>query len=187
MLLVLALVQAIFRRILHELLPSVGKLGWLISPGMTDSEPGTELALRSARGFGIDLIVDSVTKESELESAFDRFTKEGANAVQVNGNVFFNSYRGRLAELAANRNLPMVATSRRYALAGAAMSYGANVPDMVRQAGNYAGRILKGDKPANLPILQPTKYDLVINLKTTRSLGLKIPTTLLARADEVIE
>ena len=174
-------------QLLHELLPSATKIGWLISPGMTDSEPGTELALGSARRFGINLIVDPVTKESELESAFDRLTGEGANAVQVNGNVFFNSYRGRLAELAVSRRLPMVATSRRYALAGAAMSYGTNVPDVVHQAGNYVGRILKGERPADLPVLQPTKFDLVINLKTAKALGLEVPPPLLARADEVIE
>jgi ABC-type uncharacterized transport system substrate-binding protein len=173
--------------LLHELLPSATKIGWLISPGMTDSEPGTELALGSARKFGIDLIVDPVTKESELETAIDRLAREGANAVQVNGNVFFNSYRDRLGELAASRRLPMVATSRRYTLAGAVMSYGANVPDVVRQAGNYVGRILKGERPADLPVLRPTKFDLVINLKTASALGLTVSPSLLARADEVIE
>jgi putative ABC transport system substrate-binding protein len=173
--------------LLHELMPSVIKIGLLYSPGFTDSEPGTKLALDTAKGLGITVLVNKATAANDLESSFDHFAQEGARTVQVVGNVFLGSYRGRLAELAVQRRLPMVGNSRRYAIAGALMSYGTDTAAMIRQAGTYVGRILKGEKPADLPVLQPTKYDLVINLKTAKLVGINVPAMLLARADEVIE
>ena len=173
--------------LLHELLPTARKIGLLFSPGFTDSEAGTALAVETAHRLGIDLVIDQVKTEADIERAFEHLKQAGAGAVQVSGNVFLNSYRGRLADLAVSDSLPLVGTSRPYAVAGALMSYGTNPADVIRQAGIYVGRILKGEKPADLPVLQPTKFDLTVNMKTAKLLALEIPAMFLARADEVIE
>lgn len=173
--------------LLHELLPNVSKIGLLVSPGFTDSEAGTAVAVETGHRLGIDLIIEQVKAEPDIEFVFAHLKQRGTGALQVSGNVFLNSYRARLAQLALEQGLPMVATSRPYAVSGALMSYGTNPPAVIRQAGLYVGRILKGEKPADLPVLLPTKFDLTINLKTAKALSLEIPPAFLARADEVIE
>jgi putative ABC transport system substrate-binding protein len=171
----------------HELVPTATRFGLLINPKFTNAEPDTAVTLSSAKSLGIDVLVERVTEEAELEPVFTRFASEAIHVLLINGNLFFRSHRDRLATLALERQLPMVTTSRAYVAAGALMAYGTNTPDVIRQAGIYVGRILKGEKPADLPVLQPTRFDLVINLKTANTLGIAISPTLLARADEVIE
>jgi putative tryptophan/tyrosine transport system substrate-binding protein len=173
--------------LLHELMPAATKVGLLISPRFTNAEPDAASALEAARVVGITLIVERVVAESEFGAAFARFGREGVSAILIISNLFFGAYRDQLAALALRQDLPMFGTSRIYPDAGALASYGANTLDVIRQAGIYVGRILKGERPADLPVLQPTKFELVLNLKTAKALGLIIPPTLLARADEVIE
>jgi putative ABC transport system substrate-binding protein len=173
--------------LLHELVPTAKTIGLLINPKFSNAEPDTVVMLRVSGALGIQVIIDRIIAENDLDAAFQRFAQEGVDAVLVNENLFFVSYRDRVASLAIRYNIPMAATSRYFTRAGGLMSYGADVPDVIRQAGIYVGRILKGEKPADMPVLQPTKFDFVINLKTAKALGLTIPPQLLARADEVIE
>jgi putative ABC transport system substrate-binding protein len=173
--------------LLHELVPTAKTIGLLINPKFSNAEPDTVVMLRVSGALGIQVIIDRIIAENDLDAAFQRFAQEGVDAVLVNENLFFVSYRDRVASLAIRYNIPMAATSRYFTRAGGLMSYGADVPDVIRQAGIYVGRILKGEKPADMPVLQPTKFDFVINLKTAKALGLTIPDSILARADEVIE
>jgi putative ABC transport system substrate-binding protein len=173
--------------LLHELLPTSKTIGLLINPKFINAEPDTVVMLRVADALGIKVIVDRIIVENELDLAFERFAQKGVDAVLVNENLFFVAYRDRVTSLAIRYKIPLAATSRYFTRAGALMSYGADVPDAVRQAGIYVGRILRGEKPADLPVLQPTKFDFVINLKTAKALDITVPPALLARADEVIE
>ena len=173
--------------LLHELMPTGTKVGLLISPRFPDAEPQAAVASEAARTLGLTLITERVMTETEFEPAFTRFSGQGVSAILVFTNVLFASYRERLVALALHHGIPMFGPSRSYPAAGALGSYGSDISDVIRQAGLYAGRILKGEKPAELPVLQPTKFDLVINLKTAKALGISIPPTILARADEVIE
>jgi putative ABC transport system substrate-binding protein len=173
--------------LLHELVPGATKVGLLVSPQFTDAEHQAATASDAARSLELIPIVERVVTEGEFEPAFTRFQEEGAGAVFVITNVFFGSFADRLATLALRGNLPLFGQSRTYPAAGSLASYGTSTLDVIRQAGTYVGRILKGEKPADLPVPQPTKFDLVINLKTAKALGLTVPPSLLARADEVIE
>jgi putative ABC transport system substrate-binding protein len=172
--------------LLHELVPGAMKVGLLLSP-QTTAESQAATASDAAHSLKLIPIVERVVTEGEFEPAFTRFQQEGAGAVFVITNVFFGSFADRLATLALRRNLPLFGQSRTYPAAGSLASYGTNTLDVIRQAGTYVGRILKGEKPADLPVLQPTKFDLVINLKTAKALSLTVPPSILARADEVIE
>ena len=173
--------------LVHELIPRATKIGLLMSPGFPNGEPEAAAASDAARRFGLTPIIERIMTESEIEPAFARLEEVGVNAILVIINVLFAQYRDRFVALALRHGIPMFGQSRSYPVAGALASYGTNYPDVIRQAGIYVGRILKGEKPADLPVLQPTKFDLVINLKTAKALGLEIPPQLLARADEVIE
>jgi putative tryptophan/tyrosine transport system substrate-binding protein len=172
---------------LRELMPTATKVGLLISPRFPDAEPQAAVASEATRTIGLTPIVERVMTETEFEPAFIRFQQERVNAVLVISNLFFVSFADRFATLALHCGLSLFGQSRPYPAAGGLASYGTSTPDAFRQAGTYVGRILKGEKPADLPILQPTKFDLVINLKTAKALGLDVPPSLLARADEVIE
>jgi putative ABC transport system substrate-binding protein len=173
--------------LIHELVPEATKLGLLISPAFPNGEPEAALASTSANTLGLTSIVERVTSDNEFGPAFMRFRQNGANVVLVITNLFFGAYTDQLASLALAQGLPLFGQTRGWPLTGALASYGADSANIFREAGTYAGRILKGDKPADLPVVQPTKFDLVINLKTAKALGRTVSPSLLARADEVIE
>ena len=173
--------------IIHDLVPKTTKVGLLINPRFTTSEPQVAAASAAADAVGITVTVERVVAETEFEVAFEHFAQRRVDAILAIANIFFVLHRDRLAELALARGLPFLSQSREFAMAGGVASYGPNTLDVIRQAGTYVGRILMGENPADLPVQQPTKFDLVINLKTAKALGLAIPPTLLARADEVIE
>jgi putative ABC transport system substrate-binding protein len=144
-------------------------------------------AQEGARAIGRQIVVATVAGEQDFDLAFAKFVKQGAGAMVVTGGPFFNGQRRRIAAMAIRHALPAVFNVREYAEVGGLMSYGTSQTDAYRSAGTYVGRILRGAKPAELPVLLPTKFELVINLATAKTLGIEIPTTLIARADEVIE
>ncbi|MFL6819597.1 MAG: ABC transporter substrate-binding protein [Bradyrhizobium sp.] len=172
--------------LLHEWFPQAA-VAVLTNPSFPPAERQARDLAEAGSRLGTRLIVASAEAEHQFEPAFDTFGERGAGALLVSADPFFNSRRNRLIELAAKRKLPAIYEFREFAEAGGLMSYGASLADGYRHVGRYAGQILKGAKPADLPVLQPTKFELIINLKTAKSLGLEVPPTLLARADDVIE
>ena len=173
--------------LLHELIPAAARVGLLVNP----KSPATERAMRdvtaAASAIGLQVDVVQASDSREIESVFGTLVHNKADALLVGPDAFFVSRRIQLAILAARHALPAVYNVREYAEAGGLMSYGTNVRDAYRQIGVYVGRILKGAKPADLPVMQSSKFELVINLPTARALGIEVPPNLLARADEVIE
>jgi putative ABC transport system substrate-binding protein len=173
--------------LLHELVPNVPLIGALVNP----SSPGQENQLpeieQAARTIGRRLFVAKASNDEGLNAAFALLLQQGIGALLVAGDPYFDTRRDRIIAFAAQNRLPAVYHFREYAFAGGLLSYAPSITDAYRQAGNYTGRVLKGEKPAELPILQPTKFDFVINLKTARTLGLAVPFGLLNAADEVIE
>jgi ABC-type uncharacterized transport system substrate-binding protein len=151
------------------------------------SDAGTRVAHDAAARFGQQLVDISARTEEDIDAAFAILIQRRANALLVNTDSFFLTRRNQIAALAARHAVPTIHDLREYTAAGGLASYGTNLADAYRQGGAYVGRILKGEKPANLPVVQPTKFDLVINLKTANALGIQIPDKLLALADEVIE
>jgi len=141
----------------------------------------------AARAVGLNVKVENANTERDIEKVFGTLASKNVGALLVGAAPLFNRWRDRIVALAAQHALPAIYEWREFAEAGGLISYGASLPDSYRQAGVYAGRILKGEKPADLPVLQPTKFELVINLKTAKKLGLTIPPGVLAIADEVIE
>ena len=175
--------------ILHELIPGAARFALLLEPRNSPTTPAdvTELqAAGAAVGSQIE-VVYAAAIVGELETAFASLAQMRVDALMVNPSPQFASLRVQLTALAARHAVPTIYWDRRLAEAGGLMSYGSNVEDLFRKVGIYAGRILKGEKPADMPVQQATKFELVINLKTAKALGLTIPPTLLARADEVIE
>jgi putative ABC transport system substrate-binding protein len=171
---------------LNELIPTATRIALLVNPTnpvmLQDAIEGAQAA---ARRLGLEIIVVNASTEGEIETAFATAVQQRATAVFSN-DAYFTSRREQIAALGLRYLLP-TAGARDAVAAGTLMSYGASVPDSYRQAGTYVGRILKGEKPGDLPVLQPTKFELVINLKTAKALGLSIPESFLVRADEVIE
>ena len=141
----------------------------------------------AAQAAGVKLLVMQASDDDDLQTAFDQAVKNGANALIVSADPFFNSERARIVALADRHRLPAIYPWRQYAEAGGLMSYGPSIKETYRQIGVYAGRLLKGAKPGELPVQRPMRYELLINLKGAKALGLDIPPMLLARADEVIE
>ena len=133
------------------------------------------------------MVIPNASSPSEIESVFEVLIGQRVGALVVSGEIFFLNQRDQLVELAARHAVPTIYAYREFPVAGGLMSYGADFPEPYRLVGVYAGRILKGEKPANLPVQQATKVELIINLKTAKALGLNIPNTLIGRADEVIE
>jgi putative ABC transport system substrate-binding protein len=174
-------------QLLKETVPAVAAIAYLVNPSSPSAEVYTKEAPAIARALGIRVPVLDASTEHDLDEAFASLGKIGADALVVPAEPFFDSQRDRIVALAARHALPAIYGLREYAVAGGLMSYGASLPDAYRQGGIYVGRILKGDKPADLPVMQPTKFDLVLNLKTSKALGLTVPDRLLALADEVIE
>jgi putative ABC transport system substrate-binding protein len=173
--------------LLRELVPAADIIAVLINrTGMGSNEQVTQLE-DAAASLGQKIEVFDVGAEAEFDSSIATMLRRGAGALYVTSDPFFTSQTSRLVALATQHAIPTSYSFRSFAVAGGLMTYGANLADQHRQAGVYAGRILKGAKPADLPVLQPTKFDLVINLKTANILGLKVPAKLLALADEVIE
>jgi putative ABC transport system substrate-binding protein len=173
--------------LLHELVPAATRIAAMIDPENLDSDSDLSDAQAGARRLGVQLDIVSATNEAEIEAAFATFLQAGAQALLVTGSPFFVAQRERLVTLAARHRVPTIYEARTYAAAGGLLSYGPNIPDVYRQVGVYVGQILKGAKPADLPVVQPTVIELAINLKTAKALGLAIPETLLATADEVIQ
>jgi len=174
--------------LLHELVPKAVRIAVLINPS---NVPVAEDTLReipeAARALGLQIQVLNATTSQEIEAAFSTLVRDRADALFVAPDGFFVSRRVQFATLATRHGIPAAYTTRDEVEAGGLMSYGASSTDMWRQVGVYTGKILKGAKPADLPVMQSTKFELVINLPTARALGLEIPATLLARADEVID
>ena len=173
--------------VLSETIPRTPLIGFLVNPTNANAEADTKSMLAAAESLGQKLVVVQARTDSELEAAFVALVRQRAGALMVMGDAFFLSRRNKLVELAARQAIPAIYNLREYAIAGGLMSYGTSITDAHRIAGLYAGRILKGEKPADLPVQQSTKVELVINLKTAKALGLTIPLPLLGRADEVIE
>ena len=172
---------------LLQLVPKATTIAVLVNPNTTETEAERRDVQAAAQAIGRQLIILDVSGDRDIEPAFATLSQRGAGALLAGSGAFFNSKRERLVALAARHGLPAMYVIREPVVAGGLMSYGASVTDAYRQVGVYAGRILKGEKPADLPIMQSTKFEFVINLKTAKTLGLDIPPTLLALADEVIE
>ncbi len=173
--------------LLHELVPTTGTIALLLNPTNPDSEDEAKDLQEAAAALGVEILVLHAARENEIDAAFRTLLERQAGALMLVADTFFTSQRGRLATLSTYFRVPTADVVREFVEAGGLVSYGASLAGVYRQAGVYAGRILKGDKPSNLPVQLPTTFELVINLKTAKALGLDIPTSVLARADEVIE
>jgi putative ABC transport system substrate-binding protein len=176
--------------LLHELVPRASGVGFLLDPSSNpppETEAEREAVRDAAQRLSERLIVVEASNDAEIEIALDKVAREHIGALLVGSGAFFNSRRDKLAILAARYGIPASYLSREFAAAGGLMSYGASLADSYRQAGIYTGRIMEGEHPADLPVMLPVKFELIINLKTAKALGLDVPDRLLALADEVIE
>jgi len=173
--------------LLHELVPQATPLGALLNPNFQPAASYLGDLQEAAHAIGVPLHVLRAGTDHEIDTAFESVAQLHIPALLMASDPFFISRPDRLVALAARHAVPAIYEDRDFAVAGGLMSYGPDFSDAVRQVGVYTGRILKGEKPADLPVMQPTKFEMVINLKTAKTLGLKVPPMLLARADEVIE
>jgi putative tryptophan/tyrosine transport system substrate-binding protein len=174
-------------QLLHDLIPNAARFGVLVDPAIAATQFVVADLQAAARTLGLQLVVGNARTDSDLETAFATFSQQRVAAVFVGTSTFFNRRMEQLLALATRHVLPAIFPTGEFALAGGLMSYGSSLEYPYHQAGIYTGRILKGEKPGDLPVVQPTKFELVINLKTAKALGLTIPETLLATADEVIQ
>jgi ABC-type uncharacterized transport system substrate-binding protein len=173
--------------LLHEIVPKATTIAVLVNPNYSDAENQLRDVQEAAARLGVQLVVVRANAENDFDAAFSTVVQQRSGALLVCASPFFNSRREQLVVLAARHALPTIYEWRDFAAAGGLMSYGTSLADAYRQAGAYAARILKGAKPADLPVIQTTKFEFVINLKTAKALGLDVPPGLSARADEVIE
>jgi putative ABC transport system substrate-binding protein len=173
--------------LLHELVPGAARIAVLVNPGNPLTDP-TITALRpAAASIGLQIEVFTADTSREIDTAFASLVQKRSDALFVSQESLFNTRRIQLATLATRHALPAIYSQRDIVEVGGLMSYAASLTDQYRQVGIYTGRVLKGEKPADLPVLRPTKFEFVINLQTARTLGIDVPATLLAQADEVIE
>jgi putative ABC transport system substrate-binding protein len=174
--------------VLHELVPAATVMALMVNPAdRTQAEPVAQEAEAAAHKLGLQLRVVQVSTEGDLEGVFASFSQMAAGALVIGGGAFFNNHTEELAALAIRHSVPAIAQYRQFVSAGGLASYGGSITESYRLAGVYTGRVLKGEKPADLPVQQATKVDLIINLKTAKTLGITVPLSLLGRADEVIE
>ena len=173
--------------LLHELLPNAAIIAVLINPGTPGAESQLADAETAAHSVARKIHIMKASSELELNNAFATLANPRAEGILVAADPFFNAHRHQIVALAARYAIPAIYEFREFAAAGGLMSYGISLADAYRQIGLYTGKILGGAKPADLPVMQPTKFELVINLKVAKALGLEVPPTLLARVDEVIE
>jgi ABC-type uncharacterized transport system substrate-binding protein len=173
--------------LLHELVPAAKTIAVLINPKNANAEHDAVTVQEAARAIGVQVVVTRAAAENDFEAVFDTLARERAGALLVNSDVFFTSRRDRIVALAARHALPVMSPWREFPLAGGLVSYGPSIAAAYRQIGIYTGKILNGAKPGDLPVVQPTTFELVINLKTAKALGLDVPLHLEQLADEVIE
>jgi putative ABC transport system substrate-binding protein len=174
--------------VLHDLVPAATRIAVLINPANTGNADSTAQATETAgRAIGLQVQIIRASTGREIDAAFAAMARERPDALFVGGDPLFNSRRQQLALLAARHAIPAAYSSREYPESGGLMSYGADVTDAYRQLGLYAGRVLKGEKPANMPVIQSAKFELVINMQAARILGIAVPQSLQVAADELIE
>jgi putative ABC transport system substrate-binding protein len=173
--------------LLRQIVPKATTIAVLVNPNSPEAVSERSDVQAAALAIGQQLLVLDVSSDRDIETAFATLVQRGAGALLVGSGAFFFSNRERIVALAARHALPASYAQREPVVAGGLMSYGSSLTDAYRQAGIYAGRVLKGEKPANLPVMQSTKFEFVINLKTAKALGLTLPQSLLVAADEVIE
>jgi putative ABC transport system substrate-binding protein len=174
-------------QLLHELLPNATRIGVLADPASSDIQSRTADLQAAARTLGLQLVFMNARTDNDLEAVFTTFSQQRVDAVLVSSGAFYNRRTEQLAALAVRYALPAILPYREYVLVGGLMSYGNSLDSVYHQGGVYTGRVLKGEKPANLPVEQAVKIVLTLNLKTAKALGITFPTSLLVRADEVIE
>jgi putative tryptophan/tyrosine transport system substrate-binding protein len=172
---------------LHDLVPKATTIGVLVNPNNPRHQADIDDVQSAGAMLNLEVEVAKAGSEHELDAAFVRFLQRNARALIIAGDAFFLFRREQIVALAARHAIPAMYNTRDFAIAGGLMSYGASLTDAARQAGIYAARIVKGEKPGDLPVMQPTKFELTINLKTAKALGLTVPDKLLVAADEVIE
>ena len=173
--------------LLRELVPMAAVIGFLVNPNNPRADVDTADMQAAARALGKLLLILKADGEHDFDAVFTNLAQQRVDALVVHTEPFFLSRRDHLVELAARYSIPTIYGLREFAAAGGLISYGTKLSDSYRQVGIYTGKILKGEKPADLPVMQPTKFEFVINLKAAKALGLTVPTSLLVRADEVIE
>jgi len=173
--------------VLHETVSKTAVIGFLVNPSNANAERDTKTVLAAAGTLGQKILVLKAHTDSELEMAFVTLVQARAGALVVGPDPYFVNRRDKLIELAAHQKMPAIYALREYATAGGLMSYGTSITEIYQLVGRYAGRILKGERPMDLPVQQSTKIELTINLTTAKALGLTVPLSLLGRADEVIE
>jgi putative tryptophan/tyrosine transport system substrate-binding protein len=173
--------------LMRELLPKAVSIGVLGNPNRPGYDQLVDEVLKPAQAMGLRVHVLTASNEREIDTAFATLARAPADALIMLSDPVYGNRRNQIAELARSYKVPTIYYSREFVVAGGLVSYGASIQDAYHHAGIYCGRILKGEKPADLPVFQPTRFELVINLKTAKALGLEVPPTLLARADEVIE
>ena len=173
--------------LLRELIPTAAVIAVLINPSNARAKTDTREMQEAAHAIGQTIVVLDASSEREIDLAFSALAQHHASALLINADGFFRTQSTKLVTLAAHHSVPAVYSDRHNALVGGLMSYGTSIEDAYRQSGVYVGQILNGAKPANLPVIRSVKFELVINLKTAKALGIEVPPTLLALADEVIE
>jgi putative ABC transport system substrate-binding protein len=174
-------------QLLHELVPQAAAIGYLMNPNNPNGDVEMRAAETAAVSLGKEMLIFRASSEGEFEVAFATMVQQRRDALLVASDVFFLSRRDQLASIAARHRIPAIYYLREFAEAGGLMTYGNRLPDAYRQVGIYVGRILNGEKPGDMPIQQSTKFDLVINLKTAKALGIEIPILMQLLADEMIE